>query len=796
VQERESVSLSQTIPEATPARATKQRGAPTDGAICAALFGFALLVRLITWPTVVLGDRILLFGFDAYYHMRRITYALAHFPAQLDFDPYIGYPEGARAIWTPVFDATLSVLLWPLRDAPPRSLELAASLLPPLFGALTVVVLYRIAARHFDRPTALMSALALAVMPGHFWYSQLGFVDHHCMIALVTTGLLGTAMSYQRAYADNVLGLRHAVGLGLLVGVCLITWPGTLLQVGLVQFALLTTLLMTDAPRQRAIGTRLLAAVHGVAFCVVAPFALGNQWGQWSATSPVVLSNFQPWYLSAAAAFALASGRVWQAVPAFGARFAGRTLSAFGCGVVVLGISALFLPSLLEGASEAFGWLAKSDDFQALVSESTPLFDVAGRFSLVPAVANLSGFVLLAPFAAVWLLVRTRSADTTSGGAANTAVLHLALGWALTLCLFAMQQRRFVNVASVGVALLLGITLRALFLHFFSHAEARRKIGVAAASVAFALVLSPALIIYAPILSRAGAGDDAVQESSEASNALAIMQTASWLRDYSEPTRGWLDASVQPEYGVLAPWPMGHAIEYVARRPAITNNFGDDIGARTFLLGQRYFQAEADEANAILARLSARFVILTRRHRFLPEPPSPNSIYWALFKWDGAEYRAREGARSAWRPGVGTHRLVYEHAQVGRDSSQPPITKVFEIVRGADVRGRATPGTVVRMRIDLITEGQRLTEWSSRSVADARGHWQIRVPYANTPSRAAVHPGEAYKLECGRDVNGVFRPREHTEISVSEWEVQRGETVTAPTACGRRAGRGPSAPLS
>ena len=53
---------------------------------------------------------------------------------------------------------------------------------------------------------------------------------------------------------------------------------------------------------------------------------------------------------------------------------------------------------------------------------------------------------------------------------------------------------------------------------------------------------------------------------------------ARWIALRTPPTSGWIDPGEPPEYGVLAPWGLGHLIEYVARRPTVTNGFGDDIG--------------------------------------------------------------------------------------------------------------------------------------------------------------------------------------------------------------------------
>ena len=51
-------------------RAVRRSAAPLG------LFLLALAVRALPWRTVFDGDRVLLFGNDAYYHLRRIRYTV------------------------------------------------------------------------------------------------------------------------------------------------------------------------------------------------------------------------------------------------------------------------------------------------------------------------------------------------------------------------------------------------------------------------------------------------------------------------------------------------------------------------------------------------------------------------------------------------------------------------------------------------------------------------------------------------------------------------------------------------
>src|SRR5262245_24658908 len=253
----------------------KSAGRWVRGLAPAGLFVLALAVRALPWRTVFVGENVLLFDHDAYYHMRRIVWSLVHFPRCLDFDRYLSFPEGGRAIWPPTFDWLVALVALPFaRPGEPASVERVAVWVPPLLGAATVVALYRLARRHFDAATALLAGAILAVLSGHFWYSQLGFVDHHAAEALASTWLLAAAMSLLDREARAARLAPVAVGVGAALGASLLIWPGSLLYVAIVEAGLgLAWLVRGDAARACAFG-RALALVQATAFVLVLPFAL------------------------------------------------------------------------------------------------------------------------------------------------------------------------------------------------------------------------------------------------------------------------------------------------------------------------------------------------------------------------------------------------------------------------------------------------------------------------------------------------------------------------------------------
>lgn len=745
----------------------KTRDWPTSGL----LFGLALFIRLLPARYVWLPDRVLLFDADSWYHLRRIVYTLAHFPANLDFDLYINHPEGARPIWTPLFDWLIAASLRPFRDGlDERHIEVWASVVPPLLGALAVVALHRVTRPRFGAGVAALAALVLALLPAHAWYSQVGFVDHHCAVALMAIGLLAAGFRFVESQRFAVPALGGALGLALLL------WPGMLLDVAVVELGGVGAI-VAGGERERCIDdARRFALAQLIAFGLVAPAGLTSQWPQWSDASPVVLSHFQPWLFATAGGAALGASWIWTRWPGTGSQPARRVASAFGLALAGAAISSALWPGLLAGFVESWQWISRTDSFQHLVGESRPLLlDGDGAFHLLPGTNNLSGFLLLAPIA---LGFGIRAAWRSP----RPAVLALVLSFAAVFIAAALAQRRFANTASIGVALLFALSLRALY-HVVRRRTANPSLrGIAVLILAGATVgaLAPGLLGFRPEIEALFDRRAGVALHGQRYEWYALYDTARWLRENTPPTAGWLDAKASPAYGVVGSWDVGHMIEYVGRRPTATDNFGDDIGATNFLLVQDYFGGDEPSGVATLERLGARYVVVPHYAEFLATAPGPRSLYRALYERDGrgsvdADEASAIGDRSEALPPLAHHRLVYQHTRTAQGAAERPPYKVFEYVAGARVVGRASPGATIRASIDVRPVGGRAFEYAATALADPAGRYELVLPYASGSASAAVGTGDRYEFRCG-DGSASLR--------VGEAAVRQGRSLRGPDPCG------------
>jgi asparagine N-glycosylation enzyme membrane subunit Stt3 len=719
------------------------------------LFLLSFAVRSLPFPTVRVGDSIHFLGMDAYYHMRRIAYGLERFPETLVFDPYINFPAGATAIWPPLFDVLCTWLAFPFHAAGGiAAAEQALVWVPPLFGAGTVVLAYCLALRFLGLSAALFSGVFLALSSGHAWYSQVGFLDHHAAVAFATTALLYAGMATARDLALPSARLtRSALGLGVALGANLLLWPGSLLHVGIVIGALGVWVLGQPQPAAAERGARTLALASLVALLVVAPFSWSNDWARWGAFTPTVLSRFQPWFFAVlAVGFAILTQC---AKTRFGPRGKPRPLPGLLVAIGLLGLSAVCLPGLREGLADAWQWLAKDEAFQASVLESRPLFSVRGQWSSRIAEGRLSYLIYLLPATLLYFAYAVRNREDRSA-------LRLLLIWTLVLAAVTLLQRRFFNSFSVALSLVMGWGFAvAVGRSLGTRASSLRRIGIAAAVGLSALyLLSPMGASFRPSLDnlqRAFAGRPVLKRSA-GPDFEALFETAAWIREHTPSTRGYRDASLPPEYGLITLPGIGHLFEYRAERPVVADNFGDDIGIENYALVRRYFSSlSQEEAAEIASDLRARYVVAT----------AP-----AARQRGGTGIPLLERLAHGDGQGLGSHRLVFEASRLGvnaRTNRPPP--KVFEHVRGARVEGLAPAQQNVSARIDVETNRGRRFVYRQSVRSDDQGRYRLQLPYASEARNGASKTGSAWRIDSG----GASHP-----LSILESAVRTGGVVPGP----------------
>lgn len=725
----------------------------------AVLFVVALLLRALPAAHVLFRGEVFFRGPDGYYHMRRIVYTIQNFPEVLGFDPYVQFPHGAHPIWPPLFDWVSAALLLPFATGGDwLRVEQAAAWIPPILGGLTAVATWLVARRLFPENAAFGAGALLCVLGGHFVYSRVGALDHHVAVSLVSTLLLGSTIATLGA-GDSRTRLRSALATGFWIAAGLLVWPGSVLYATLALAGLAGFALAAPGASEAAARWRALALASGFSALLVAPLSLGNTWTHYGSMSPLVLTNFQPWLLVTVAAIALGTGLASER-PSLGSRRVLRGATAFGIGFALVGASLFLSQDLFDNLSDMWRWLAKTEDFQDSVIESAGLFSVRGEFSTFMAQRQLSYLVYAFPVFWGLLLVDGWHSE-------RRAPLLFLLTWAAILFGVTLLQKRFLDTFSVAFAIVSAAGIQVLWNRL--RLGSRDTLG-RLTFLGILFLLSPLAANYLPQLENIA--QRAVGKPLElhpwAASQRHFVEMGHWMRIATPHTRGWYDTSVQPEYGVLAPWSLGHLIQYVARRPAIVDNFGDDVGEENYRTGHGFWSSPVTAAAGTVDALGARYVVVTGKQRN-DHPFQFATIFDSLSDRDGSSLEFRGEKRV---PAANRFRLVFESRPLG--NAKKPYVKVFEVVAGARLRGRAPQGSVIDLTLPVTTNRDRHFEYRDRSVASEDGWFEFVVPYATLGGPRTVSTGGQYTLTCNGRASTARTP---------ESRVQGGGVVLIPDPC-------------
>lgn len=521
---------------------------------------------------------------DAAYHLRRVQVALraGDVPAT---DSFLSHPTGSAVPWPPLFDQFL-VLVAELTGASESDAAVEARLvrLPPLLGALAVLAVFaavRALAGGRDLAAAvgaLVAALVYAVLPPAVWYGGVGRIDHHVFVALLLALELACVAWALRADKpfDVLLGAATA---GALQGAMLLAWLGAAPFAAALALGFLVRALASD-PDRAASGARGGLVYFATAALVVWLPASASPWNELEPGSLVNLTAGVPrGLLLGALPFVLLG------LPRLRGRHPGMRLAA---ATSVTAIVAALLPDFLEGAREGLEWASRGELFMDVVQESRPL--LGGEVGLDPALLTRELTWLALAFPLAWLAVGWRSLS-----AERWALLALAG----LLAAMALQQRRFANSFAAPYAATLGLALVDLL-----RVERLRRAGLAVA----ALALLP--------LGLAAWGQWSLPEAELAAVRrwrAEVVVGLRWMRR-NTPEVEWTRADERQAYAVLSAWGLGHLIEYHARRPTITTNFGSYVGEAPFAAAHRALLEADPEAFATqLRQMGARYVVVTPR---------------------------------------------------------------------------------------------------------------------------------------------------------------------------------------
>jgi len=789
----------------------------------------AFLMRMISYSTVTANGSITFIGYDSFYHMRRILYTASNFPHSLNFDSYINYPGGFEVGWPPLFDFLGALLAKVLGGGNPNlyTTEFAGALLPVLLGVLTIIPLYIAAASVFDRKTALLGALIFAVIPAHVYISRFGAVDHHVAETLLSTSAYACfilALKWAREGSLSLPSLKNissekklmkslalAGASGLFFALLIYTWVGALV---FVSFILFYAFIQTTSDLKNGKNSDYLLICSTVALLTTLLFTIPLSAGSLRPgleMSAMYLSWFQVFYV-----FSMLAGTLilW----GFSLYISKKGLDWKYYPAALILVSLAGLLSLRIFSVESYSFVIEGmrfflgkGEYIGTISEALPIFLTSeGKLTFSQVLGSL-GLCFLSALGGFFLLGLEWKGEKSK----PEGVFFLL--WSVFFAYLMLSQRRFSYLFAVNVAILTSYFLWVLLESFNFETEVRklvksepipRKNAVPALKAGketksktkskskinspslskknfqpdyFKIVSSLILIglVFIPCIwaGVAFAKDEGFIDP-------VWKDSLTWLGTSSPETSYYLEPSGTPEYGVLSWWDYGNWIVYLAKRPAVSNNFqtGIDDSAHFFTTDSE------EEAKAIIEKLKVKYVItdnLMAGGKFgsivkLAGEDINKYVNIQTVNGNGGlqtvatakkEFTETELYKLHELDGsnLGNLRLVHENTVPEMNDTSSDV-KIFEFVPGARLSGTADPEQNITATLELSSNTGRKFTYQNEAASDKNGSFEITVPYSTENTAGGVNALSAYSLNAGGNATV-------SEIQVTEDDILKGNRV-------------------
>jgi dolichyl-diphosphooligosaccharide--protein glycosyltransferase len=678
------------------------------------ILAIAFAVRVFgPWETVFAAGRVNFLENDAWYHVRLIENQVRNWPWRVTLDPYAA-PGGQFVAIAPFFDtltATVAVLLYG-RHADATSIERIAAFVPPVLGTLTVLGVWALGLRAFDRRAALLGAALLAVLPGHFLdRTLLGFYDHHALEACLA---IATLWAVAMALGDRPK-FRRPVLAGIFLGLYLLGWSSGAFLVAILGFWLLLCVLIVRTSAELTDAARVIGPAALIAFVLVVAFQDPSMFRYES----------QVLGLAALAGMALAIATVsTRTTP----QVSGRRI-IYGAILIVMAIAVAVLWTFSRGVVEQLITdvaRLRPDPTRMAVLEARPLFLYPGAWSWKQPweffrTGFFVGLVGLVVFSArVWH--GRRPLDV--------------LIWVFVAAMFAATygQNRF-GYYLVPACALIGGWLATVVLDWGGVPQRETLAPPERARLPLqreATVIIVAGLFFAPNLVPA------VLVTSRATTLPTFWaNTMTWLRDHTAPpflvaaqagdeyyyARYPRAAVPPPDYSVMNWWDHGYWVTQLARRVPVAN----PTQARASNAARFYASTNERDALEILSAERGRYVITDWELPFrLERDERVMGRFQNVLDWAGAEharyyevYYRRQNRR--WIPAWVFHEPYYRSMTfrlmvLGAAAALPSRTTTVVVVADrVDETGFRFKEIVSQVTFDMYEEALRAAETAQSS---------------------------------------------------------------------------------
>ena len=625
--------------------------------VVAALFGLALFIRIyLPYHQVFTQAGIKFTSNDAYFFMREVDNLVSNFPNHTSLDPYISFPRASGWVWTSFFTWFLAVPAWIIGLGSPsqHTIDVVGVFMPPVLGALTVILVYFIGKELFGRWAGVLAAGLTAILPGEFLgRSILGFTDtNNTEVPFSTLAMLFLILAVKVASQRQITfahlrqrewdTIRKPVIYSLLAAVFLsiyiFAWLGALLFV-FIAFVFFVVQFIIDHLKRRS--TDYLSIVGVIFFSVTLLMALLGSSDMIYLVSLIiavlampVLNGISRWMVSKK----IAPGAYPLVLLA---------LAAVGLGFLYLVDRSLF--GSMVGAFSIFkpaGAQLTTIEMQPLISSQygNPFAIAWGNFNVGFFLSFISLVIL------IYLIIRRGNAGST-----------LLIIWSLVILLATLGQRRFGYYLAINVAVLTGyLCWKALELAGFrelasSAPEAdsvaagkrtRRRRGDTSGGLNYVVMALSVLAIFFGVFFWSIEPAIVVASNAPYAPSDGWVTSLEWLKENSPEPMGSPDAYYQtydlppggelyryPEsaYGVLAWWDYGYWITRIARRIPNANPSQDPQAIKD--VAAFFTASDEKETAGIQEKLGSAYVIVDHETAL--------SKLWAIITWaekDASQY--------------------------------------------------------------------------------------------------------------------------------------------------------------
>ncbi len=737
----------------------------------------AFIFRCLRYHQVMGTKDVYFFGTDPFYHMRRIFLTLADYPHVPIFDYYVNFPGGNSIIWPASFDfllATIALILG--QDASATlAVEKICAISIPVFGTLTVGIFYLLARQYLATAPALLATLLLALSGPHLLISRIGRVDHHVLEVMLPAIAFLAYIHALQADPKSRAWIGGNITAGIFFGLSFTIWTGSVMFLGTFLIYLFFELagLVYKKKNQRSFikGAQI---VLFTTFLILLPFCLTSPWGRQGQVIYLALSWFHLLIPLYGLIILLVLERLLPVIIQKHLSLLWYFLIISLTGLLLLGLTIFVQPQSLVTLQDAWAFLIGTEIQISDVNESRSLgiqfFSKRYQF--------LYGSLLwLVPF--VWLYGLLRPWWHRANRNPKNMFLFF---WFLSTGGLAALQLRFHPAFSLPLCLYWGILLNDIQKLALKIGKRRDK-PILYQSITIPVYIFLIMASLHPAITQ--------PHQPRQADFLTVFKDIS---NITPETAYYWDPQKKPEYGILSHWSFGHFLNYLSHRPNIANPLGQaEWYLKPIRESYRFFLSE-DENEAVkrCRQLQARYVLATSisgpfvsfaqyLEKLDPvrlkqsDPQEYLKKYYTcvmnnrLLLSDGTSDGLGEACASL--APLKQFRLVYESEYSVTDrftKKEVNFHKLFEVVKGARLTGRAEAGSDITLKLTIKTNLGRSFIYVQRIQADNQGHFETIVPYSTKPTNYPCGPESPLH---------IFSTKKTIKVEIKEKDVLEGNTI-------------------